>query len=614
MLKAAVILGRSTAPLYLEMRLQGNSPDRLRAPRIGVVLDAFDASYQSELVKFLSEACRARRLELIVFPCGIFGAPDLSAPERNSLYRLISTRGPVDALVLLGSTILRHKDEIQRWGERLRPLPMCSIGLELDGMPSVLPDNQTGIRELVRHLVVEHGARRLAFLGGPEGNQESRERLAAFRMELGEHGLDAAQAPCLHGDFLPQSGRDATRALLEQPGHRLDAIVSANDYMALGILEVLATRAALSERQIAVTGFDNVVEAAFTMPPLTTVEQPLQKLADAAIGCLLAQLDGSPEVALPRVPTRLWLRRSCGCQEPTPTLSLRLRARAPAATFETFSQRLPQVGAELQRASEGLFVGMPGWDRDLVTAFVEQLRGVPGERFPRAVDAMLQNLQERRAEVWRFHGVLSVLRASALEALGGDPKKSLEAEDLLHAARLLTGAAAMRAQAREHARIEEVQRILNRMGAHLSECSDLPSLRAALDVSLPTFGISRARLLVAAGAAPDGTPLARLCYSLGEPSDGVEGAGDGTVCAARDLLPPSAGPRTATSDAAPHWVVLPLFFRQATLGYALLELIGHNGADYEALRIHSSSALASALGPCPVPSDAMPPTQRSGPR
>jgi sigma-B regulation protein RsbU (phosphoserine phosphatase) len=285
---------------------------RRRPPRIGVVLDAFDASYQSELVKLLSDACRARRLELGVFPCGILRASDLAAPERNSLYRLISARGPVDGLVILGSTILRQVGEVQHWIEGLRPLPLCSIGLELDGVPSVLPDNYNGVRELVRHLVVEHRARRLAFVGGPEGNQESRERLAAFRAELGAQELDPAQAPCLFGDFLPSSGRDAARTLLERPGHDLDAIVSANDYMALGILEVLATRPTLRERQIAVTGFDNVVEAGLAMPPLSTIEQPLQRLADVAISCLLAQLDGSPQAALPRVPTRAYAATRVG--------------------------------------------------------------------------------------------------------------------------------------------------------------------------------------------------------------------------------------------------------------------------------------------------------------
>jgi sigma-B regulation protein RsbU (phosphoserine phosphatase) len=578
-----------------------NWKNRLRAPRIGVVLDAFDASYQSELVKILSEACRSRRLELSVFPSGILGASELAAPQRNALYPLISARGPVDALVILGSTILRQLDEIQSWSEGLRPLPLCSIGLELDGVPSVLPDNQSGVRELVRHLVVEHGARRLAFVGGPAGNQESRERLAAFQAELGAQGLDPAQAPCLFGDFLPASGRDAARTLLGQPGHDLDAIVSANDYMALGILEVLATRPTLRERRIAVTGFDNVVEAGLTMPPLSTVEQPLHKLADVAIRCLLAQLDGSPPGPLPRVPTRLFIRRSCGCQQPTPALALRSQARASAAAFDTIlMQRLPQLGAELQSASEDLFVDMPGWDRELVTAFIQQLRGVPGDRFSMSVDAMLQTLQERRAEVWRFHGVLSVLRASALEALAGDPKKSLEAEDLLHAAQLMTGAAAMRAQAREHARIEEVQRAHNRLGTHLAGCGDLPSLRAALDVSLPSVGVSRAFLLTAAGAAPDRAPLARLCYALGVPPEELEAAGDGTLYPAYELLSPCTGQSMASVGPAPHWVVLPLFSRHVVLGYAVVELIGHNGADYEALRIHLSSALATALGSLPA--------------
>jgi DNA-binding LacI/PurR family transcriptional regulator len=251
----------------------------IRTVRIGVVVDAFDASYQSELIRSLGLACRERRLELVVFPGGILGAAAVAAPQRNTIYRWITPHGPVDGLVLLGSTIVRERAAVQHWCERLRPLPLCSIGLELAGVPSLLPDNQSSVRAMVRHLVNDHGLRRLAFVGGPAGNQESAERLAAFRAELAAAGLNAANAPHVEGDFLAASGREAARQLLAQHPGDLDGIVCANDYMAMGVLDVLFTRSSARERALAVTGFDNVGEAAFTVPPLSTLQQPVQKLA-----------------------------------------------------------------------------------------------------------------------------------------------------------------------------------------------------------------------------------------------------------------------------------------------------------------------------------------------
>ncbi|HTV24676.1 MAG TPA: substrate-binding domain-containing protein [Polyangiaceae bacterium] len=583
---------------------------RIRTARVGVVLDAFDSTYQTELVRGLATACRARRLELVVFPGGILGGKQLAAPQRNAIYRFVTPSGPVDGLVLLGSTIVRDRAEVQRWCEQLRPLPLCSIGLELSGVPSLLPDNQNSVRAMVRHLVEKHGQRRLAFVSGPSGNQESNERLAAFRAELDALGLDGSSAPMVEGDFLVASGREAARELLARYPNALDGIVCANDYMAMGVLDVLCTRSSALERRMPVVGFDNVSEASFTVPPLTTIQQPLRRLAEAAIACILAQLEGEPCAPLSRLETQPRIRRSCGCKEPTALRSTSMRARSRAEPFDlSMKRRAAQIGAELQRVAEGLFVGMAGWDQQLIESCIEQARGIPGDLFLHAVDRILGTLVEQRAEVWRFQGVLSALRVAALDAMSNEPRQCLEAEELFHAARAMTSAAAVRAQARDHSEAEDVHRVLNRMGTRLSACSDLPSLRAALDETLPGFALRRAFLLTLVSPLADGAARARLCYGLGVDLDAAEAS---ATFEAHELLPAAVWERARRNALVSNWVVLPLFSRDVVLGFAVLELIGQNGADYEALRIHLSSALANALRALDVVLPSLAPaTQRS---
>lgn len=242
--------------------------------------------------------------------------------------------------------------------------------------------------------------------------------------------------------------------------------------------------------------------------------------------------------------------------------------------------------------AEGLFVGMPGWDQQLIEACAGQIRGIPGDLFSSAVDRMLNALVEQRAEVWRFQAVLSVLRAHTLDALSSDPRKCLEVEELFHSARSTTSAAALRAQARDHAEAEDVQRVLNRLGTRLSACTDLPSLRAALDATLPGFALRQAFLMTLAPPLANGTLRARLCYGLGVDLDGADAS---ATCDAHELVPGAVWEQARRNTSASNWVVLPLFSRNVVLGFAVVELIGQNGADYEALRIHMSAALAGAL-------------------
>lgn len=252
---------------------------------------------------------------------------------------------------------------------------------------------------------------------------------------------------------------------------------------------------------------------------------------------------------------------------------------------------------------------MPGWDQQLIESCADQIRGIPGDLFLNAVDRMLGALLEQRSEVWRFESALSALRSAALDGLSSDPRKCLEAEEIFHAARAMTGASALRAQARDHAEAEEVQRVLNRLGTRLSACTDLPSLRAALDETLPGFALRQAFVMTLVPPLADGTQRARLCYGLGVDLGAAETS---ATFDAHELLPEPLWQRARRNFNASNWVVLPLFSRGVVEGFAVVELIGQSGADYEALRIHLSAALAGALGALDVVLPSLAPaTQRS---
>ena len=107
-----------------------------------------------------------------------------------------------------------------------------------------------------RHLIEEHGYKRIAFIRGIRGQIDAEQRSQAYQDELKAHNLHVDQNLVVHGDYTPESGTAAIRTLLDERRLRFRAVVAANDSMAFGALEALQQRACVPE-DVAVTGFDD---------------------------------------------------------------------------------------------------------------------------------------------------------------------------------------------------------------------------------------------------------------------------------------------------------------------------------------------------------------------
>src|SRR5690606_28082478 len=116
--------------------------------------------------------------------------------------------------------------------------PLCAIGIELPGVPSILVDNQAGIDQAMAHLVDRHEARRVAFIRGPSMNKEAESRFAAYQAALQRANTPFDAQLVFQGDFLQDSGKAAVKHWLNA-GVVPDAIIAANDEMALGALRQL---------------------------------------------------------------------------------------------------------------------------------------------------------------------------------------------------------------------------------------------------------------------------------------------------------------------------------------------------------------------------------------
>lgn len=224
--------------------------------------------------------------------------------------RLMALSGKVDGL-LIGEGLLAP----QVLGKLARRLPLVLIAGDTSQrrVDVVSADNWSGAHALAEHLVVDHGRRRLFHIDGPATAPDATERRLALQAVI-EANPGTELAGSFSGLFSVASGREGAAAMLEASEELPDALVCANDQMAIGALRTLAARGIRVPDDIAVAGFDDIFPASLCDPPLTTVHQPIRKLGEVAFNRLTERIiDPALRPRQDLLPTELVLRSSCGC-------------------------------------------------------------------------------------------------------------------------------------------------------------------------------------------------------------------------------------------------------------------------------------------------------------
>jgi DNA-binding LacI/PurR family transcriptional regulator len=162
---------------------------------------------------------------------------------------------------------------------------VVSLGRSAPRVPSIDPDNSAGAQAAIRHLYAV-GRRRVAAIHGPNGVSCAIGRRDGYLLAIDEAGLAPISAD---GGFCREDGVRATRQLLAAHPD-LDAIFASCDLTATGVLQVLAEAGRRVPDDVAVVGFDDSVLAMCTTPPLTSVCQPVERIAELATRALLDRL------------------------------------------------------------------------------------------------------------------------------------------------------------------------------------------------------------------------------------------------------------------------------------------------------------------------------------
>lgn len=220
-----------------------------------------------------------------------------------------------------------------------RPVVMVSDDLSGFPCPAILPDNRSGVRQAVEHLI-QHGHRRIAF-AGYTAQKDISERFEVYKDTLMSNGVEPD--PVLFfdtGNNQESGGRRAARSMLTA-GMPSTAVVAGNDRNAVGLMRALVAAGCSIPRDQAVIGFDDSEDDAFLVPSLSTVRQPLEEVGHEAARLLLEQINGRRvRSGAYHVPTELIRRESCGCSRALSVVTAPVSAGPDPRNVQDLTDRL----------------------------------------------------------------------------------------------------------------------------------------------------------------------------------------------------------------------------------------------------------------------------------
>jgi serine phosphatase RsbU (regulator of sigma subunit) len=215
----------------------------------------------------------------------------------------------------------------------------------------------------------------VAFIRGPVRNEEAELRYQAYLRVLARHDIPLDPDLVALGDFQQDSGQRAIAALCAA-GRSFDAVVAANDYMALGALDALLNRSIAVPDQVAVSGFDDVEDARFARVPLSTVRQPLEEQGKRALAMVLDQIQLGVTPADVILSTEVVERASSGVAAARRSM----RPGADVAEYEQARARLRQAGqiAGLRRSGQAFSSALA--EHEVLAAARRELSGIGIQR------------------------------------------------------------------------------------------------------------------------------------------------------------------------------------------------------------------------------------------
>lgn len=283
--------------------------------RIGLFLNLLDEEYQISVYKGIVKKAKEYGVEIVCF----------QQDNKNMSMEELVSQFPkkhffnVDGIILLTSVITDNfafskKEDIEKYWENI---PVISVGQKIKNVPSLMIETDESMKELVEHLILKHNYKKFLYIGGSPKHHDAilREQIFKKTLDAYQPWFSDLQYTIKYGFFLEHVAIQALEEYLQENDDNLpDVVVCANDNMALGIYKFFKMNSErLNMKECAVTGFDDVPQAKFEIPALTTIHQPLEEIGEKSLELIKEFVEKKSVSDETFIESKVMYRNSCGC-------------------------------------------------------------------------------------------------------------------------------------------------------------------------------------------------------------------------------------------------------------------------------------------------------------
>ena len=279
-----------------------------RTNTIGLILPEISGAFFSPMLRGIEAAAHEIDHDLLIHSMHL---TDSEKPHNSPL-----GEHNTDGLIVFTGSL--DEKQLTRLHRLKFPITLLHQSPPVDlNIPVITIENKDGALMLVNHLIEVHGRRRIVYLQGPDGHEDSVWRERGYREALEAHDIPFDPTLIGMGGFDDEEAYATVQEMILD-GIEFDAVFAGDDDAAMGVYRALKLAGRVIPDDVAVVGFDDIPFARHMAPTLTTIHAPIEDVGREAVKQLKCLMDEKQAESLVLMRTDLIIRESCGCQ-PNPS-------------------------------------------------------------------------------------------------------------------------------------------------------------------------------------------------------------------------------------------------------------------------------------------------------